>query len=390
MLLIVTPAFADDKYPSDQTEKENPYVMQPSPDPAPSAWIPRLRTGDESFYLEIHGWINKALLIHNDGASTLSYFPVDNDAGGTRIGIRLRGRMDKTLRIGVNGEVEWEPCSTTFIDQTDTSCSADVNTDTVGWRKGELLLDHLEYGRLSLGQGPSAADNASQLDLSGTISAGYSAAATMSGGQFILFEDGTFSELRWRDVIPNFDGFCCVARVRYDSPRYYGFSLAGSVGTDIYPESTDIVVTDIALRYRKIHNGLKVAGAVAYSEPDTSSNYIVNGSFSTLHDPTGLSLTVAGAVAEVDSRDVNYVYVKPGYQRSFFKAGKSAFSADTYYGTDIGIKGSTSTALGLQAVQYFDYWKAEIYLGLRWLSYDDNAGDYNSAQALIAGTRVRF
>jgi hypothetical protein len=191
-------------------------------------------------------------------------------------------------------------------------------------------------------------------------------------------------------VINNFDGSCCIARVRYDTPIFYGFSLAASVGEDIYPERTDVVLTDIALRYNKTHGEFKMGGAVAYFEPDSGSNFTFNGSFSSLHNPTGLSVTTAGAFANVDSRDVYYFYVKPGYQRDFFEIGKTAFSVDAYYGADVATRDSTSMAFGLQAVQNFDYWKTEVYVGLRWFDYDDDVADYNSAQALLIGTRVRF
>lgn len=382
--------FADTKYPSDQTESENPYVLQPSPDPAPEAWIPKLRVGDSNSYAELYGWLNKGLLIHDDGVKTLGYFPVDNDAGGSRIGARFRDRMLERLRVGFNFEVEWEPCSTVAVDQENHGCSYDFNTNTFGIRKGEILLDHLDYGRLSVGQGPSAADSASQVDLSGTISAGYSAAAAVSGGSFILFNDGSFSSLRWRDAMPNFDGFCCIARVRYDSPRYNGFSLSGSIGEDIYPERSDIIVTDIALRYKETHGDFKIAGAVAYSEVDINSNSIIAGSFSSLHEPSGVSVTMAGAFAGIDSRDADFIYIKPGFQRDFFSIGKTAFSIDAYYGVDIVTQGSESIAYGLQVVQNFDYWKSEVYAGLRWFDYEDDTADYNSAQALLVGARIRF
>ena len=196
-LLVSSPGLADGKYPSDQTEKENPYVMQPSVSPEPDTWLPKLRAGNEKSYAELYGWVNKALLTLDDGDRVLTFFPVDNDAGGTRAGIRLRTRPSDKLTIGINGEVEWEPYSTLTVDQTTLSPKFDINKETVGWRKGEIGFRHDDFGRLLIGQGPSAADNASQIDFSGTISAGYSAAA-IPGGAFVLFEDNTFSSLRWR------------------------------------------------------------------------------------------------------------------------------------------------------------------------------------------------
>jgi hypothetical protein len=106
MLLIAAPVLADEKYPSDQTADENPYVLQPSESPTPDTWIPKLRVGDQNRYAEIYGWLNKGLLVHDDGASTQTYFPVDNDAGSSRAGFRLRALPNDKWTLGINGELE--------------------------------------------------------------------------------------------------------------------------------------------------------------------------------------------------------------------------------------------------------------------------------------------
>jgi len=70
-LLASSPGLADGKYPSDQTEKENPYVLQPSVSPEPDTWLPKLRADNEKSYAELFGWVNKALLTLDDGANTV-------------------------------------------------------------------------------------------------------------------------------------------------------------------------------------------------------------------------------------------------------------------------------------------------------------------------------
>ncbi len=70
--------------------------------------------------------------------------------------------------------------------------------------------------------------------------------------------------------------------------------------------------------------------------------------------------------------------------------GTTSFSVDAYYGDNLVTQGSKSLAAGVQAVQAFDYLKSEIYVGYRWLDYDDDAANYKGAHALLTGVRVRF
>ena len=98
----------------------------------------------------------------------------------------------------------------------------------------------------------------------------------------------------------------------------------------------------------------KVSGAIAYSEPSVDQQ-LFDGSISILHDPSGISLTVAAAYSDEAIDDGRYGYVKLGYQTDFFEVGKTAMSVDAYYGEDIAANGSDSTSFGAQLVQNLDY-----------------------------------
>ena len=257
-------------------------------------------------------------------------------------------------------------------------------------RKAEVYLDSENLGRLWLGQGSMASDETAEVDFSGTTVVGYSLVADMAGGPFFRLGDGALSSVHVEDAFTNFDGLSRKLRVRYDTPEFLGgFSLGTSVGTQVVPEETDITVWDIAARYENTIGDFKVAGAVAFSQPD-EDDFLYDGSVSFLHEPTGLSLTLAAAYSDEEPVDGRYGYVKLGYQTDLFEVGKTAFSIDAYYGEDIAAAGSTSTSFGFQLAQHLDYLQTELYLGARSYSYDEAAVDFDDSFAVLTGARVRF
>ena len=348
--------------------------------------IPKLRIGDDERYFEFYGQINKGLLVFDDGGSTLGYFPVDNGNSSSRVGIRLYGAISEGWSLGGNLEWEWNPYSTTNVNQ--------LNRDDFDWetdllRKAEAYLTSDTLGKLWLGQGSMASDSTAEVDLSGTSVVGYSLVSDMAGGPFFRMDDGLLSTLHVKDAFTNFDGLGRKLRVRYDTPSFAGFSLATSVGTQVVPTETNVTVWDIAARYENTFDDFKVAGAIAYSEPGDDQQ-LFDGSVSVLHEPTGISLTVAAAYSDEETVDGRYGYVKLGYQADFFEVGKTAFAVDAYYGEDIAAGGSDSTSFGAQFVQNLDYLQTELYLGVRSYSYDETVTAFDDSVAVLTGARVKF
>jgi Gram-negative porin len=350
--------------------------------------IPKLRWGDDQHYLEFYGQINKGLLVFDDGGSTLGYFPVDNGNSSSRVGLRLYGAINEGWSLGGNLEWEWTPYSTNHVNQ--------LNRDDFDWdadllRKAEFYLESKQYGKLWLGQGSMASDTTAEVDLSGTSVVGYSLVADMAGGPFFRMTDGQLSSVEVKDAFTNFDGLGRKLRVRYDTPKFAGFSLATSVGTQVVPDETHNTVWDVAARYESTIEDYKIAGAVAYSRPDEDADdSLFDGSISILHEPTGLSLTLAAAYSDEETVDGRYGYVKLGYQTDLFEVGKTAFSVDTYFGEDIADSSTDSTSFGAQLVQNLDYYQTELYLGVRSYSYEEAVADIDDSYAVLAGARVKF
>ena len=367
-------------------------VAQPLPEDSYSSsdkdtWIPELKFGDKHGYVLLYGQINKGLLVYDDGRSSLGYFPVDNDSSSTRAGIKFFSQFDESWSFGGNVEGEWEPYSTGYVNQL---TRGEVDWDAALLRKAEVYLNNEAFGRLWLGQGSMASDGTAEADLSGTSLTGYSSVADIAGSQFYRLKDGMLSGIQVAGAFKNLDGVGRKLRARYDTPDVHGLVLGISVGQQVVPERTDVTVWDIAAKYNNTHGDYQISSGLAYSRPGGSSDGIIDGSVSTLHVPSGLSLTFASAIEFRSDRDLRYFYGKLGYQTSYFEAGRTALSIDAYHGDHINTAGSKSDSIGVQAVQSFDYWKTDLYFGVRSYRYDDNAGDYKNGLAAITGVRLKF
>lgn len=348
--------------------------------------VPDLRLGDDNAYIELYGQINKGLLTYDDGGSTDNYFPVDNANSSTRAGIRVYSLVDNGWSVGGNIEGEWTPYATTYVNQLN---KGDFNWSSDLLRKAEVYVDANDYGKFWFGQGSMASDGSAEIDLSGTSVVGYALISDMAGGPFFRQDDGTLSSIQVKDAFTDYDGLGRKLRVRYDTPSYGGFSLGTSIGTQVVPETTNVTVWDVALRYDETIDDLKVSGALAFSRPG-DGNSIYDASISLLHQPTGLSLTLAAGYSDNEQVDGRYVYAKLGYQTEIFEVGKTAFSVDAYFGKDIEGSDTNSDSFGVQVVQNLDYWRTELYAGARTYSYDQEIASVQDSYAVLIGARVKF
>jgi hypothetical protein len=347
----------------------------------------KLKIGGQNSFIQFYGQIDKGLLVYDDGRTSKGYFPVDNDARSTRFGFNIFSRLDQVWSVNGNVEAEWTPYSTADVNQI-TENKVDWGTSLL--RKAEVYVDNTGLGRLWLGQGSMASDGTSENDLSGTYTAGYASVADIAGGQLYRLSDGSLSGIRVGDTFRDFDGLSRKFRVRYDSPDFNGLVLGVSAGRHLVPETTGGTVWDVAAKYTRNLGDTKIASAIAYSDPGGAGRGLVNGSVSALHVPTGLSLTLAGAINIKPGRNARYIYGKLGHQADYFEFGTTALSVDAYNGENLNSAGSNSTSFGFQAVQNVDAWQTEFYLGIRSYDYRDGAGNYQPGIATIAGARIRF
>ena len=333
---------------------------------------------------KLYGQVNRGVLYVNDGNSD-EYIHVDNDNSSTRIGFVGDAQVTDDLSVGTLIEVQFESNSSSAVDQNNTS---GVGPNNFTERHLDLFFKSKKFGKLSLGQGSTASDGTSEVDLSGTAIIGYSSTSDMNGS--ILFYDDDadmLSNVEIGDVATNMDGLGRRDRARYDTPNFAGFTFSGSL--------TEGDEQDLAVRYAAKFPGAKFAAAAAYANRDNSSTIEnqYNASASILLD-NGLNLTVAGGFRDMidgDRDDPTFFYVKLGYLAELCELGKTAFAIDygKYY--DIAQNDDESDTIGLFAVQNLNKVGSELYFGYRWNSLDNRPGtDYNDIHSVLTGARVKF
>ena len=339
-------------------------------------------SGASNVHLSLSGQVNRGVLFVDDGNQT-EILHVDNDNSSTRF--RMIGSADynEDISIGSVIEVQFESNSTANINIDGTTTGGN-NSFTE--RKLELYFDHKRFGRLWLGQGDTASNGSSEVDLSGTGVIGYSGVTDMAGG--IEFQDAGVAGPNIGSVLSNFDGLSRDDRIRYDTPKFGGFQLSVS--------QADSRKSDVAARFSgDIGAGLKVAAAVAYAvNGDVDSQ--INGSLSVRHS-SGFNVTGAAGVRDLQvgavnsTRDPFFWYVKVGYIWGG-GIGNTAFAIDYIQADEVdsGSVEDEATSYGAFVVQAVDKIGTELYLGARQYQLDRVGFNYDDVTAVMAGARVKF
>ena len=334
---------------------------------------------------KISGQLNRAVLWGDNGNNDDIKF-VDNDNSSTRFRFTGENEFDTNWKVGFKWENEMQsnPSNSTDIDIGQNGDSSDV---TFNERYMDVYIEHSKFGKLSLGQGDTASNYSSEVDLSGTSVVAYSSIEDMNGGfNFRDDDDNIITSIA--DAFSNYDGLSRRDRIRYDTPKFYGFYASGSyMNGQTY---------DLALRSAHEWEGFgKLAAAIAYVPGDTQRDDYkqFSGSISFLHT-SGLNLTFSHGMRNFDEngRDTarNY-YGKLGYD-----INKWAFAVDYTYSENVGADDDKAKSIGAAAV--FNPWKSvELYGAYRWNDLDRDAdqrpvgvGDAESINSVMVGTRVKF
>jgi len=332
-------------------------------------------SGPSHVKLSLSGQVNRGVLYADDGAET-EILHVDNDNSSTRIRFVGSGQYNEDITVGAQIEVQFESNSTANIK---IDGSAPGGTDGFTERKLELFFDHARFGRLWLGQGDTASNGTSEVDLSGTGVIGYSGIADLAGGiEFGGFGVGPTIGT----VYSNFDGLSRDDRIRYDTPSFGGFKLSAS--------HADSRKSDVAARFSgDIGGGLKVAAAAAYAINGTVDSQI-NGSVSVRHS-SGFNVTAAAGQRDLETgpQDPFFWYTKVGYVWGG-GIGNTAFAIDYAEAEDVAQVNDEFTAYGAFLVQKIDKISTELYLGVRNHELDRPGSNFDDIVAVLAGARIKF
>jgi predicted porin len=329
--------------------------------------------------VKISGQVNRALMGVDDGVQRETYH-VDNDNSSTRFRFAGSHELMPGIKAGLLWEVEYQSNASNLV--TIGTRDSPIAT-TLDERHIDLFFEG-RYGKLSLGQGDGAANGGVEVDLSGTSVAHYAGATDIGGAFQFRNGAGTFGptiaqSTDRQDFESRYD------RVRYDTPVFGGFRLAGSLGV----KDTNRDVKELALWYGGDFGALgQLAGALGYSSEDAPpggiDDQIVGGSVSWLH-PSGFNATLGRTERDVaPGREGTFNYLKLGY-----KAGRHAVSVDFAKADDQAAAGDEGKMVGLGYVYTPIAW-AEIYAALKRHSLDRPGTSFQDINFAMIGTRLKF
>ncbi|UUX50697.1 hypothetical protein NUH88_03135 [Nisaea acidiphila] len=347
---------------------------------------PTISSGQEKVKLSIYGQVNRALNVADDGNATDVYF-VDNDTSNSRVGFSGTAKVDGTT-IGSVLEIGFSANNSYNVSQDSERASDDVSV-----RKADVYIRNDDYGKLSFGKGSAAGDDTAEYDLS--LVAGpimYSGVADIVGG-LKFTQNGALTSTTVGDAFFNFDSNR-QDRVRYDTVNF-GPGIQGSVsaGSD---ERYDIALTwggDYGDWTGVDYGNFTTLGAISLADPNSSGvDYRVAGSFSVLHNPSGISATFSGGMDERnDNREPFNLYGKLAMDKDYFSIGATGFGVDLTYSEDIAALGDEGFSAGLAIVQLYEEFGAEFYAQLRMFDLDRQGNsDLEGIYVGTVGTRVKF
>jgi hypothetical protein len=268
-----------------------------------------------------------------------------------------------------------------------TDDRGDVNGNALTDRFIEIRLTSKSLGKLYIGQGSTATDGTSEVDLSGTGIISLNGLGELVGGSEPIRNSTTGAIVTTvANVFNNFDGDSRLNRLRYDTPTFAGFGLAASHGNGDR--------SAIALRYGGDIGGVKVKAAVGYTGQGLNSgthDERYNGSASILF-PFGLSLTGGAAhrAARATSVDGDWWYGKIGYKFKGFELGETRLYADYSRNDDIQADNDEATYIGVGVVQIVEPLGAEVYLNYRNFDLDRPGTATDDVDTVSVGMRVSF
>jgi predicted porin len=221
------------------------------------------RKGNRVVSLQITGTVNEALLAFDDGVDSDAYI-VTNTGYQSRLTLLGTGQINPDLKAGFVITLGIFGSPSFAVDQTNDesiSNAAGAQADAIFIRESKVYIESERFGRLSIGQQHTAADEITAINVARSLYVD-SSAHQVFVGSFLLRADDALTPFRFANLMgsdatnPPGD----AARfdvIRYDSPSIAGFKVSASWGEDD--------MWDVALRYAGLLGGrFKAAAGIAY------------------------------------------------------------------------------------------------------------------------------
>jgi predicted porin len=335
----------------------------------------------QNLQVQLYGQVNR-MLMFADNETSSKWFFVDNQMSSSRIGVQGAADIGGGLRAG--GRIETEI-------RSNRSNEVNFVSPTNGTSQGftERWIDAFvegSWGRVNLGQGSGAADDASTIDLSGT-SVVNGATITDHGGAIPFTTSAGVAVTTPVAVGDNLDFESRYDRVMYTTPVFGGFRAQVGYGQkDNTGEATEASLwysgklageLQAAIGYSTVNNGTAT----------TDDRVTMGGSVSWLHT-SGFNITGQYTTRELDGvvggRDADHTMLKVGY-----KWGTHAISGAYELVNDLQAAGDEFTVMSIGYVWNPIRW-AEFYAGYHLMSLDRSGVDVGDITVVALGTRIRF
>ncbi len=373
------------------------------------------RKGNRVVSLQIYGQVNKALLFFDTDFDSDTYV-VDNDASGTRVGFKGSASMRPGWTAGYTIELDIQDAASNVVDDgaviglNDDGEYGDASfwddpADQILIRHSFVYIESERMGRFSIGQQSAATDGIAGIVLGNslvTAAPDHGTSLTVAAGGLGLPTVG-FASLALGDFAGDLDG-PREDVIRYDSPSLHGFILSASWGDDDF--------WDVALRFQREWNSIRLAAGIGYQEGDDdgggSDFQYVSGSASIMHVPTGIYVAFAAGDAEDNGFDTgDYWYIQGGIERRWFAHGTTTIYGEygdyndfavgfPTSGTTLGdsIISSEANRWGFGIVQKIDSAAMDLYANVILWDFDwtDTADDAftSDISTVMVGTRIKF
>jgi predicted porin len=346
------------------------------------------RKGNRVVSLQVYGQVNKALLIWDDGVDS-DAFIVDNDYSGSRFGFTGKATMKPGWTAGFLMEFDVQDAASDTV--SNIGVNGDDPADQILIRYNNVWIESEKLGRITIGQGSTAADGAAEVVLGNSLRN-----SDIHHGNAFTIRGGLGGE-----TLGGFAANLDAGRndvIRYDSPSIYGFIVSASWGDNDY--------ADVALRWKKEWNSIRFAAALAYQwdEQTASSNFeAVTGSISAMHIPTGIYAAFAAGEREFSDTvvdDPSFWYVQLGIEKKWLPYGSTTVYAeyglyeDAFDGAARATTTSEAERFGFGAVQKFDSAALEVYAQATFWSFEETAGvvdvPLEDLTTVLIGSRIKF
>jgi predicted porin len=344
------------------------------------------RKGNRVVSLQVSGQINKALLFWDDGEES-DVFVVDPDSDGSRFRFTGSAQLKPGWTAGYTMEFSLFDAPSNLVSQDDDEGGSGADLRV---RRNFLYVESDQLGRFSIGQENQATDGINEIDVVATYS---TVSKTHYAGGFEINGAGA---LTWGNVLGAIGGGQ-EDIIRYDTPSIYGFIASATWGDDD--------VWDVALRFAKEFNSVRIAAGIGYLKDDREDSGVddqLSGSISAIHVPSGIFATFAAGSRSFDdgSEEATNLYFKGGISRQWNSLGATTLFADyaSFSGfgenDEVGLVSSEADVWGFGVVQSIDSAAMNLYAVTQFFDAElenrDGEIDTEGHFAIVVGSHIKF